>query len=291
MKKQPEAPRHDYELIDSGNGEKLERFGEKILRRPSSLCMWQRRKPEQWSKADAVFDPDKGWSCPQGGFSNWNIAQDGIRLRLQLQRNGQIGFFPEHLTTLQILSELWERPKLKRLRVLNLFAFTGLATIFCAQQGGTVCHVDISKQALEWAQQNFELNSLRREQLRVICDDAFKFVEREVKRENHYDIIIADPPSFSRIAKGKSWDLDQIAPALIENCLRLFPPSGGALFFSSHHPALVPEVVSNIIADVRNDESAAIEGAHFMLVESETERHLPAGTLTVFTVGGFSPEG
>lgn len=280
-----------YELLDSGAGEKLERFGSKIIRRPSSLCLWQRHKPELWETVHAQYDPDNGWRCPQGEFSNWLISQNDIKLKLQLQRNGQIGFFPEHLTTLHCLDELLDRTKCTRPRILNLFAFTGLASIHGVRRGGTVCHVDISKQALDWANQNFDLNQLDRTKIRVISDDALTFVSREVKRQHEYDIIIADPPSFSRVAKGKSWDLDQVAVDFIGNCLKLLPASGGALFFSSHHPALVPEVVSNIISDTRGEESAAVEGVHFMLIESGTGRNLPAGTLTVFTVGNFSPNG
>jgi 23S rRNA (cytosine1962-C5)-methyltransferase len=178
----------------------------------------------------------------------------------------------------------------KKLKVLNLFAFTGLASIFCAQRNALVCHVDISKQALDWASKNLELNAIPREQVRLIADDAIKFLEREVKRGNKYDVVIADPPTFSRVAKGKSWDLDQIVAPLLRDCLAVLDSTQGALLFSSHHHALPPEVVNNVIADYRPDTSGGVEGAYFSLIETETGRQIPAGSLTAYTTGEFRAE-
>ena len=274
----------EYELLDSGNLQKLERFGSKILLRPSKTAVW---KPNlsisEWNKADGQFMPLKGWRFNKEPFETWtmNLPKD-IKLSLNLQINGQIGFFPEHHIYLSSVATEIERLKNKigaAPRVLNLFAYTGMASCFCAKHLAETTHVELSKRCLTWARENFELNRLPEKSIRTIQDDALYFIQKEAQKNHKYEIIIADPPNFSRISKTKEWNLEKILPRMIETLAKLVNPQGYAIFLTTHMTQTAPQVFSNLFDDYL-DKGYDLKTEFLLINEHNTKRSMPYGHLT-----------
>lgn len=268
-----------YSLIDSGDGEKLERFGEILLRRPSSLALWQKKKPERWSRANASYIPERGWTFLGKAFDSWECNLLGTLLRLHLQNNGQVGVFPDHLSYLAELIHSVEGNSRKNLRALNLFAYTGLATSILARMNVQVTHIDLSKQALSWARENLTLNRVSESLVRLIPEDAIKFALKDAGKNSQYDLIILDPPSFGRISKTKSWKLEEVLGDLLSACFKLLVRDG-TLYFTCHHSAFGPEVLFNILSDYAGD-NFKIKTRSLAIPENGSERKLPAGFLGV----------
>lgn len=285
MSKKSPTLESNYSLLDSGEGEKLEQFGSKLLIRPSTLCVWKKRQPHTlWQGADACFEHKKGWKYLKPRFESWDIEVCGVRLKLRLQDNGQIGFFPEHtgyLAELKTCITEVQKTTDNKPRVLNLFAYTGLATIKCLQAGAHVTHVDLSKRALDWAQQNVELNSVDAQSLRFIREDAISFIRKEVKRDKQYDLIIADPPSFSRITDKETWDLDAVLPELLQLLTNLLAKNKSSLFFTCHAADWGSTLVENLLSDIYQPQvDLKIESRALSVSEQKTPRRLAAGFLT-----------
>ena len=283
-------PINTYSLLDSGNFQKLERFGDKILIRPSSLCAWMPKKPDSfWQKANAEFIPDRGWHFEKQNFSTWTAVLSGTTLELELQTNGQIGVFPEHAQYLSQLGELagvLQARSNEPLKILNLFAYTGLATCFLASfEKNHVTHVDLSKQALTWASKNIELNGIPRDRLRLIPEDALTFLEREIRRGNHYDIIVIDPPSFSRVNKQNSWTLEEKLPEICDLCFKTLNQEAGGLFFTNHSSVNTVDVIRNIALDRITEQNLKVETQQLALSEADSPRRLPAGALISLAYG------
>lgn len=277
--------RIDYELLDSGEGAKLERFGNTILNRPSSLCLWKRRlSPNIWDGADAKYDPKLGWISKESHKKQWTVNTDySIAVILRLQDNGQIGIFPEHDLYLDLVSEAIDslHVRLNRpTKVLNLFAYTGLASLRSLKQGAEVTHVDLAKTAINWAKENIAVNDLLSSKVRLITDDALAFCEREIRRNNHYDVIIVDPPNFSRISKNKSWAMEEILPALIDSLFKLLDKAG-TIFLTTHGLFGSAELCANLCYDHSDNSSLAIRKETLTLKESKGLREIPAGSLTI----------
>ncbi|MBI1792856.1 MAG: class I SAM-dependent methyltransferase [Chloroflexi bacterium] len=219
----------DYELLDSGDGLKLERFGQYIFSRPEVQAMWKRALPEKdWSSADGTFQPtaeesgghwvlkkkiEERWkmSYPLPGTSGvlkfWTMATPGRHL----------GVFPEVASHWDFMAQAVQRAG-RPANVLNLFGYTGLASLAAAAAGAQVTHVDASKKSVGWARENQELSGLSSKPIRWIVDDAQKFVQREGRRGAKYDGIILDPPKFGRGPKGEVWEVYKSLPSLLEDC-------------------------------------------------------------------------
>jgi len=264
-----------YSLLDSGDGRKLERFGDIVVDRPSSLSAWRRRNDALWESVDASYLPPDKWECGRAAFSSW--------LQLELMSNGQLGIFPEHALYLPKIKAAADRLRSSSeqpLRVLNLFAYTGLATCYCAQLPNvSVTHVDLAKRAIEWAKKNASLNQIPDTSIRWIVDDALGFMAREHRKQSLYDIVIIDPPSFSRVSKNNSWTLEEKAPDIVELTLNVLNPEAGAVFFTNHSTASTSDVVRNISLDMYNDSGVEIGIESLSLQEHKTSRLLPAGSL------------
>jgi len=213
----------DYELLDSGDGMKLERYGDVLLARPEPEAFWSKSLTEQdWAKARAAYHSPSGdengiWSYASTFNNPWNISIDGIRCKLELSGSRHIGLFPE-----QYPQWLWLRDHIAEqrypMKVLNLFGYTGMATLFAAAAGAQVTHVDASKKAVIWAKENQSLSGLQEKPVRWIVDDALKFVKREARRQNFYDAIVLDPPKFGRGPNGEVWEFYKYLPALLSAC-------------------------------------------------------------------------
>jgi 23S rRNA (cytosine1962-C5)-methyltransferase len=277
-------PFEGYTLLDSGEGRKLEQFGSTIIDRPSSLSTWRRReRTSMWEDADASYNPPDRWQISGKPFQTWEATVAGVRLELELMSNGQVGIFPEHALYLPKVKTIAERLSDKGarpLKILNLFAYTGLATCYCAAiPYAAVTHVDLAKRAIEWAKKNASLNEIPEDRIRWIVDDALGFMAREQRKGNLYDIIIIDPPSFSRVSKNNSWTLEEKAPDIVELMLNVLDPKAGAVFFTNHSTASTSDVVRNISLDMYDDKGVEISIESLSLKEKNTNRLLPAGSL------------
>lgn len=291
-----------YTLLDSGDHQKLERFGDRVVCRPSSLCAWKPRLPRDiWDAATATYSPaDQRWIFNQhtpSGKQNahtlrWHARIEEIHLELELMSNGQLGIFPEHALYLSQIGSYLTRlramlPTNRPLKVLNLFAYTGLATVFCARTPNVeVTHVDLAKRAIEWAKRNAQLNQVAPDAVRWIVDDALGFMAREGRKGNRYDVIIIDPPSFSRISRHNSWTLDEKAPEIVTLCLGVLNQTAGVIFFTNHSSASTTDVARNIVLDYAADQGVESSTLPLSLPEQDSARLLPAGNLII--LGHFS---
>ena len=203
----------DYEVLDCGNGEKLERWGEICLRRPDPQAIWPARKPELWGQAQAHYHrSEKGggaWEFLKKLPERWVMRYRDLRFYVR-----PTGFNWDWMSGLV----RGEAARGKTVRVLNLFAYTGGATMACAAAGAQVCHVDAAKGMVQWARENRELSGLREESTRWIIDDALKFVQRETRRGRRYDGILMDPPSYGRGPGGEIWHLEDELYGLVSAC-------------------------------------------------------------------------
>ncbi|MDQ2086856.1 class I SAM-dependent methyltransferase [Herbivorax sp. ANBcel31] len=241
----------DYELIDTGNGEKLERWGKYVLRRPDPQIIWPVSEEKSFSKnADAIYHrSSKGggkWEYKKKIPSRWSISYKGMSFFIEPTGFKHTGIFPE-----QAINWDWIIEKIhsqsRKINVLNLFAYTGGATVAAAHAGASVCHVDAAKGMVKWAKENVELSGLSDRPVRFITDDVIKFVKREQRRGNKYDGIIMDPPSYGRGPKGELWKIEESLFEFVEECMKVL--SSKPLFFliNSYTTGFSPTVVSNIL--------------------------------------------
>ena len=224
----------DYALLDSGDGLKLERFGKYVFVRPESQAMWKRVRPIEWMHADATFMPtgeesgghwdikkkmDEQWvmSYPFPRFDHSASTQHGMIFKVMTTPGRHLGVFPEVAAHWDWFSDLIAGSD-REVNVLNLFGYTGLASLAAASAGAKVTHVDASKKSVSWARENQALSKLEEKPIRWIVDDASKFVQRESRRGVKYDGIILDPPKFGRGPKGEVWEVYKSLPSLLEAC-------------------------------------------------------------------------
>ncbi|MBU2582956.1 MAG: class I SAM-dependent methyltransferase [Alphaproteobacteria bacterium] len=228
-----------YELLDSGVGRKLERFGDIIVNRPEAQALWQRRlSDERWGQAHAVFsatgeDEDRGkWRIDRPVPESWQVEVGGITMACRLQGLWHLGLFPEQMPHWQWMLERIAAAKaagIERPRVLNLFGYTGAASLLAAAAGAEVVHVDASKKAIQWARDNQAASKLNAAPIRWMLDDARKFTAREVRRRRDYHVLLIDPPKFGRGPKNETWDLFADLPGLMEDCAALISSQQAAM--------------------------------------------------------------
>lgn len=226
----------DYTLLDAGGGRKLERFGKITVDRPEPQALWQPRLAKsEWIKAHAVFsasgeDDEKGkWRIDKPVPEAWPVSIDEVTMLCKLSGLWHLGLFPEQHPHWQWM--LGEIAKIRNEppRVLNLFGYTGAASLLAAKAGAEVTHVDASKKAVAWGRENQVASRLDAAKVRWIVDDAAKFVAREVRRGKSYHMILIDPPKFGRGPEGEVWDLFTHLPGLLTDCAKLLAPSGAAM--------------------------------------------------------------
>ena len=212
----------DYALLDSGDGLKLERFGKYVFARPESQAMWKRTLTSEWNNADAVFQPtgeESGghWDFKKKVDEKWQMKYGDLRFWTMTTPGRHLGVFPEVAAHWDWTSGVIANAN-REVNVLNLFGYTGLASLAAASAGAKVTHVDASKKSVGWARENQALSKLTEKPIRWIVDDALKFVQREVRRGVKYDGIILDPPKFGRGPKGEVWEVYKSLPTLLEAC-------------------------------------------------------------------------
>ncbi|MFA6050465.1 MAG: class I SAM-dependent methyltransferase, partial [Candidatus Paceibacterota bacterium] len=217
-------PQKDYELLDSGEGEKLERFGAYVLRRPDPQALWPKTlTPKEWADASASFvrQGNSGkWDFKKDVPKFWNIELGGLTLKVSPTPFKHTGLFPEQFSNWQWTEKLIKESN-REVSVLNLFGYTGAASLAAAKAGAQVCHVDASKSAIAWAKENAALSGLTDKPIRWILEDAHAFVKKELKRGKKYDGIVMDPPAFGHGPDGEMWRIEENFLAFIEDAKKL----------------------------------------------------------------------
>jgi len=266
-----------YKFVDSGSGQKLEQFGDVTLIRPASAALWHPTCPKHiWDAADAVFTREGGnrWIFRRTLPKQWVATVEGLNFRLSLTDFGHLGVFPEHA-----LLWRWMVPKVRAAalqpNILNLFAYSGGATLALAASGAKVCHLDASKGMVEWARENAALNNLQEAPIRWIVDDVLKFLRREVRRGVRYEGIILDPPSFGRGKQGEVFKIEQDLLDILDLCAELLSDQPLFMVLSSHTPGMTPLVLRNLLAQ-RLARKGVLEEGELALVAKESCA-LPSG--------------
>jgi len=275
----------DYRLLDSGRGRKLERFGSIVVDRPEPQALWQPRlADDRWRTANAVFsgdaDEDSGrWRRDKPVPESWPLQVEGVTLLGRLSAFRHLGLFPEQLPHwLWLLSELshvrrtlgGERP-----RVLNLFAYTGAASLIAARAGAEVMHVDASRKAVTWARENQAASGLGEAPIRWIVEDARKLVARELRRRRSYHVILIDPPKFGRGPEGEIWELMDHLPALMTDCARLLDPRCGGLVLTAYAIRASALSIGQLTAETLAGRDGRLEVGELAIREHNGERRVP----------------
>ena len=241
----------DYKIIDMANGQKLEKWGNIILSRPDPQIVWKNKTfPNEWKNANAVYTRSKtgggNWEYKKRTPDFWKIKYKDLCFNIKTMGFKHTGLFPE-----QAVNWDWMRKKIetskREIKVLNLFAYTGGATVACLASNASVCHVDSSKGMVNWAKENVQSSGLEKRKVRYIVDDVVKFVNREIRRENKYDAIIMDPPSYGRGTNGEVWQFEDNIYDLVELCTNVL--SDNPLFFliNSYTTGISSTVLANIL--------------------------------------------
>ncbi len=270
----------DYELLDSGNGRKLERFGKILVARPAPQAIWPENTGAPWSRAAAVFHRKEGgtgdWKFPHGAIpDHWSLRWKKLTMEIRLTGFGNVGIFPEHICHWD-----WMVEKIRRkpgARVLNLFAYTGGASMVCAEAGAAVTHIDAAKSVNNWAAANAGCSRIPERGIRFLTDDAVKFVKREIRRRERYDGIIVDPPTFGRGVKGEVWKIERDFFALLELCREIMTSAPLFLLVTSHSPGITPQVLRVMLGCC----SGTVECGEMLI--REKYRSLPAGVYARWT--------
>ncbi len=269
----------DYELIDSGEGMKLERFGAYIIARPDPRAIWKRHAPAAvWLQAHATYErssKDEGhWDITVPPAADWHVRYADLVFTLKPTSFKHVGVFPEQAVNWDWMSE---RIAGKPLSVLNLFAYTGGATLACAAGGATVTHVDSAKGAIEWAKANARASGLEKRPIRWIVDDALKFVQREARRGNRYDGIILDPPRFGRGAKGEVWKIQDNLPEMLEACKTILSATPSFILLNAYTADLSALVINHLLSDLTAGFGGTLTFGELALADTTTGRLLPNG--------------
>ncbi len=240
----------DYECIDTCGGMKLERWGDVVLSRPDPQIIWKKKCDEKaWRNVNAVYSRSQSgggsWDYKKKTPDRWVISYGDLRFNIKTMGFKHTGLFPEQAVNWDYMKEkLKSRPHAK---VLNLFAYTGAATLAASSAGADVCHVDAAKGMVAWAKENAEISGLGNNYIRYIVDDCMKFAEREIRRGRKYDAIIMDPPSYGRGPSGEVWKLEECLWAFVECCTKLLSDDPIFFLINSYTTGLAPTVMENIL--------------------------------------------
>tara|TARA_R110000751_G_scaffold71441_2_gene144698 strand:+ start:57839 stop:58963 length:1125 start_codon:yes stop_codon:yes gene_type:complete len=270
-----------FELIDSGDGEKLEQYGPYRIVRPEAQALWPRALAKgEWDNADAVFSGD----VDEDGLGRWRFPGEPLgetwpMKLLDVDFHGRftsfrhVGVFPE-----QIAHWLWMREQIQAskrpLKVLNLFGYTGVASLIAAKAGAEVTHVDASKKAIGWARENQLLAGLQDRSIRWICDDAMKFIAREERRGNSYDIILTDPPKFGRGPNGEVWHLFEHLPLMLDICRSILSPQPTALVLTAYSIRASFYSIHELLRETMRGSGGQVESGELILREQSAGRAL-----------------
>ena len=273
----------EYTLIDSGNGYKLEKFGPYLIKRPAAQALWEPALPQsKWEQADLSFSRDGGnaWTPHKKLPATWSCLLEGVKFKISPTDFGHLGVFPEHSMLWKEMTDLIKKQK-NPPRILNLFAYSGGATLAAAKAGASVCHLDASKGMVSWARENAALNHLERAPIRWIVDDVLKFLRRETKRKSFYDGIILDPPSYGRGNNKEVFKIEKDLKELLALCHDVLVEKPLFVYLTSHTQGMSPLVMSHLIQQMMANKKGKITSGE-MIIPSKTGLSLPCGSFGSF---------
>lgn len=271
---------HDYRLLDCGGGERLERWGNYTLARPDPQAIWDKSAPALWAKADAVYHRSNtgggSWSI-RSLPESWSVAWREQTFNVKPMSFKHTGVFPEQAANWDFIAQR-VRAAGRPVSVLNLFAYTGGATLAAAAAGASVCHVDAARGMVSWARENARSSGLGEAPVRYIVDDCKKFVQREIKRGRRYDAIIMDPPSYGRGPTGEVWKFENDIADFLALCAGVLSPEPLFVIISSYTAGISPSVASYLLGTVlRPRFGGTVEGRELGLLCQSTGLALPCG--------------
>ncbi len=272
----------DYEILDMANGEKLERWKDIILVRPDPQIIWKNKSfPNKWKQINAVYKRSSSgggaWEYKAKLPSCWQVNYKNLTFNIKPMGFKHTGLFPEQAVNWDWMIEKIKKEK-REIKVLNLFAYTGGATVACLSAGASVCHVDSSKGMVAWAKENVIASGLQDRKVRYIIDDVVKFVNREIRRGNKYDAIIMDPPSYGRGTNGEVWKFEDNIGDLVELCLNVL--SDKPLFFliNSYTTGISSTVLENMLQlNMAKKYKGHVESGEIGLPMTNSKLILPCG--------------
>lgn len=281
----------DYALLDSGERRKLERFGTVTVDRPEPQALWRRGlSPDAWRQADAVFkggaaDAEEAgrWRKNKQICDAWPVHVLDVTMLCRLSGFLHLGLFPEQLPHWQWMQHWLGRGKGERARTLNLFAYTGAASLLAARAGAEVTHVDASKKAIAWAKENQAVSGLGDAPIRWILDDARKFVAREVRRGRTYHFVVIDPPKFGRGPGGEVWEVLEHLPALLRDCAALLARDRAALVLTTYAIRASALAMDGLARECLAGRPGRIESGELAVVDQSGGRPLPTSLFTRWT--------
>jgi 23S rRNA (cytosine1962-C5)-methyltransferase len=288
----------DYALLDSGDGRKLERFGSVVVDRPEPQALWRPiLEPGTWLRADAVFKSSGEEEDGEGGRwrknkplpETWTVEVLGVTMLCRLTSFRHLGLFPEQLPHWRWMQDRLRDAGRGPARVLNLFAYTGAASLMAAKAGAEVTHVDASKKAIAWAKQNRNVSKLEEAPIRWILEDARKFVGREVRRRKSYHLILVDPPKFGRGPEGEVWDVFQHLAPLLRDCAELLAPERSALMLTTYAIRASALAMDGLARECLAERGGTVESGELAVVEESGGRLLPTSLYTRWTSDETAP--
>jgi 23S rRNA (cytosine1962-C5)-methyltransferase len=269
----------DYALLDSGQGRKLERYGPYRVVRPEPQCFWRPAGPDRlWENPDAVFDPadeeDAGrWRFVRQLPERFTLSWRGVRFHSRFTPFRHLAFFPEQAANWAWLEQA-VAGRSGETRVLNLFGYTGVASLVCAHAGASVTHVDASKKAVGWARENADLSDLAERPIRWIVEDARKYVQREIRRGSRYDAIILDPPKFGRGPGGEVWRVFEDLPALLHDCAALLSDRAAFLLLNAYAARISGLSLAHLMIEAAGGRGGQVDWGELALVEENAGREI-----------------
>ena len=275
----------DYELLDMANGEKLERWGDYILIRPDPQIIWNKKtNPKLWNNAHARYiRSNKGgghWEILKKLPDSWKIKYDKLTFNIKTMGFKHTGLFPEQSSNWDYMIDKIRKSK-RDIKVLNLFSYTGGATVACLSAGASVCHVDSSQGMTTWAKENVIASGLKEAPVRFIVDDVVKFVKREIRRGNKYDAIVMDPPSYGRGKNGEVWNIEENLSELIELCSELLSDNPLFMVVNTYTGGLSGTIISNVIRYNVKKKISNLSFDEIGLKQKDTDIFLPCGITTI----------
>lgn len=277
----------DYELLDCSDGEKLERWGKVILIRPDPQVIWKTEKKHPlWKKADAVYHRSNSgggnWEVRNKIPDFWKIGYRDLSFNVKTMGFKHTGIFPEQAVNWDYIGDEIKNSG-RHIKVLNLFAYTGGATVACLKAGADVVHVDASKGMVSWAKENASLSSVADRNVRWIVDDCVKFVQREIRRNNKYDVIIMDPPSYGRGPGGEVWKLENEVFNFVKLCSEVLSDNPLAVLINSYTTGLSPAVMQYILGStVAEKYKGNVSSSEIGLPVTQSGMILPCGATAIW---------
>lgn len=279
---------YDYELIDADNGQRLERWGDIILIRPDPQVIWNEgQRDSRWNKAHAVYHRSNSgggyWETLKKVPDVWNINYNDLVFRLKPMGFKHTGLFPEQAVNWQLAQKLIGEAN-REISVLNLFAYTGGVTLACLKAGAKVTHVDASKGMVNWAKENAVVSGVADKNVRWLVDDCIKFVKREIRRNNKYDAIILDPPSYGRGPNGEVWKLEQQLFDLLCDIGKILSDKPLFIFLNSYTGGLSPTILNYMVKScITPDKAGNVYTEEIGLKVTKRDIVLPCGNTTIWT--------